>query len=177
MSLGINDRNTSLIHHLHLVFQKRPYGIYGIQDDAHPRSTSFRERYDPPSGSFRMHPIGHWFMRLAISYRHLWNSNCINTCSPIAFFFLGLIDSLQDLITCLDATKQCITGEQANKRHTYCGDQLNWNIFWLFSWKQAKHLLFKDANKIFFLFHQALILSDLSLHFLNLHFLRLKSMP
>ena len=40
-------------------------------------------------------------------------------------FFLGLIDSLQDLITCLDATKQCITGEEANKRHTYCGDQLN----------------------------------------------------
>ena len=145
-----NDRNTSLIHHLHLVFQKRPYGMYGIQDDAHPRSTSFRERYDPPSGSFRMHPIGHW-LRLAISYRHLWNSNCINTCSPIAYF-LGLIDSLQDLITCLDATKQCITGEQANKRHTYCGDQLNWNKFWLFSWKHAKHLLFKDANKIFFCF-------------------------
>ena len=123
-----------------------------------------------------MHPIGHWFMRLAISYRHLWNSNCINTCSPIAFF-LGLIDSLEDLITCLDATKQCITGEQANKRHTSCGDQLNWNKLWLFSWKHAKHLLFKDTNKIFFLFHQALILSDLSLHFLNLHFLRLKSMP
>ena len=87
--------------------------------------------------------------------------------SPIAFF-LGLIDSLQDLITCLDAKKQCITGEQANKCHK----------LWLFSRKHAKHLLFKDANKIFFLlFHQALILSDLPLHFLNLHFLRLKSMP
>ena len=85
-----------------------------------------------------MQPIGHWFVRLATSYRHLWNSNCINTCSPIAFF-LGLIDSLQDLITCLDATKQCITGEQANKRHK----------LWLFSRKHAKHLLFKDANKIF----------------------------
>ena len=114
-----------------------------------------------------MQPIGHWFMRLATSYRHLWNSNCIKTCSPIAFF-LGLIDSLKDLITCLDATKQCITGEQANKRHK----------LWLFSRKHAKHLLFKDANKIFFLlFHQALILSDLPLHFLNLHFLRSKSMP
>lgn len=161
--MGINDRNTSLIHHFHLVFQKGPYGTYGIQDDARPRSTSFRERYDPPSGSFGMQPMGHWFMRLATSYRHLWNSNCINTCSPIAFFF-----RVNRLLAGLNYVFGCITGEQENKRHK----------LWLFSRKHAKHLFFKDANKIFFLlFHQALTLPDLPLHFLNLHFLRLKSMP
>ena len=121
ISLGINDRNTSLIHHFHLVFQKGPYGIYGIQDDARPRSTSFRERYDPPSGSFGIQPIGHWFMRLATSYRHLWNSNCINTCSPIAFFFRvnRLLAGLNYVFGCHKAMHRWWARKQASQTLTF----------------------------------------------------------
>ena len=121
ISLGINDRNTSLIHHFHLAFQKGPYGIYGIQDDARSRSTSFTERYDPPSGSFGMQPIGHWFMRLATSYRHLWNSNCINTCSPIAFFFRvnRLFAGLNYVFGCHKAMHHWWASKQASQTLTF----------------------------------------------------------
>lgn len=47
---------------------------------------SFRQRYEPSSGSFGIRPIDLLFTRFAISRRQVYNSNGDKTFSPIAFF-------------------------------------------------------------------------------------------